>query len=80
MAWRHVSMLFPQLAELELMQNGQPNPHLRVLCHIGQSFQGITQDSVRFAANVFSTFSITLNTAICRSSCVQWRKQATDSE
>lgn len=53
LVWRHVSMLLPQLAELALMQNGQPNPHLRFLCRIGRHFLAVTQDGERFASEVF---------------------------
>lgn len=53
MVWRHVSMLLPQLAELELMQNGQPNPRLRFLCHTGRHFQAVTQSGGRFASKLF---------------------------
>ena len=53
MVWRHVSMLFPQLSELELIQNCQPNPHLRFLCRIGRQFQGLTQEGGCFACDLF---------------------------
>ncbi|MDD5175552.1 MAG: hypothetical protein PHQ05_03890 [Sterolibacterium sp.] len=51
--WRHVSMLLPQLAELELMQNGQPNPRLRFLCRAGYRYQAVTQNGLRFASKLF---------------------------
>jgi len=53
MVWRHVSMLLPQLAELEVMQNRQPNPHLRFLSRIGRHFQAVTQDGALFASELF---------------------------
>jgi PAS domain-containing protein len=53
LVWRHVSMLLPQLAELELMQNGQPNPRMRFLCRIGHRFQAVAQDGGRFASELF---------------------------
>lgn len=43
LVWRAVSLLLPELAELELMQGGQPNPRLRYLCRIGRQFQVMTQ-------------------------------------
>lgn len=53
MVWRHVSMLLPQLAELEVMQNHQPNTHLRFLSRIGRHFQAVTQDGAPFASELF---------------------------
>ena len=50
---QHVSMLLPQLAELDVMQNGEVNPRLRFLCHIGRSFQAVAQDGQRFAGELF---------------------------
>jgi hypothetical protein len=53
MVWRHVSMLLPQLAELDLMPNGQPNPRLRFLCRIGRAFQAFARNGERFASDLF---------------------------
>jgi PAS domain-containing protein len=53
LVWRHVSMLLPQLAELDLMPNGQPNPRLRFLCRIGRHVQAMTRDGDRFASDLF---------------------------
>jgi hypothetical protein len=53
LVWRHVSVLLPQLAELELMPNGQPNPRLRFLCRIGRRIQAVTHDGERFASDLF---------------------------
>jgi PAS domain S-box-containing protein len=53
LAWRHVSMLLPQLAELDLVPNGQPNPHLRFLNRIGRHFEAATRDGERFACALF---------------------------
>jgi PAS domain S-box-containing protein len=53
LVWRHVSMLIPQLAELDLMQSGQPNPRLRFLNRIGRNFQAVTQDGSIFASELF---------------------------
>lgn len=53
LVWRHVSMLLPHLAELELIQNGQPNLQLRFLNRIGRHFQAVTQDGEHFASEIF---------------------------
>lgn len=53
LVWRHVSLLLPQLAQLDLMQGGQPNPRLRFLCHAGHHFQGVTRSGERFASKLF---------------------------
>ena len=53
LVWRHVSILLPQLATLDLMQNGQPNPRLRFLCRIGHHLQAVTHDGEHFASEIF---------------------------
>jgi len=53
LVWRPVSMLLPQLADWELVQNGQPNPHLKFLCRISRRFQAVTRDGKHFAAELF---------------------------
>lgn len=53
LVWRHVSMLLPQLTELDLLQNGQPNPRLRFLCRIGRQFLAVTRDGEQFASTLF---------------------------
>ncbi len=55
LVWRHVSMLLPELTELELMQNGQPNPRLSYLCHIGRPYRAITREGECFASKLFFT-------------------------
>lgn len=50
---RHVSLLLPQLAALELMQDGQINPHLRFLCRVGHPFHAVTQDGEHFPTILF---------------------------
>ncbi len=50
---RHVSELLPQLAQLELLKNGQINPHLRFLIRIGRKFQAINQDGESFVSEIF---------------------------
>lgn len=39
LVWQHVSMLFPQLAGVALVQEGRFNPLLNFLCHCGHLFQ-----------------------------------------
>ncbi|MCX7175227.1 MAG: hypothetical protein NT159_15165 [Proteobacteria bacterium] len=53
LVWRHVSLLLPQLAVLELVQNGEINPRLRFLCRIGHAFQAVTQDGKQFPSELF---------------------------
>lgn len=50
---QHVSMLLPQLTELELVQCGQPNARLRFLSRTGHHFQAITKDGERFACKLY---------------------------
>jgi hypothetical protein len=56
LVWRPVSMLLPQLLEVDLLENGEPNPHLRFLCHIGRQFEVVAQDGERFACELFLNF------------------------
>lgn len=51
--WRHVSMLLPQLADVELVQAGEPNSNLRFLCHIGSHFQALHRDGDQLACDIF---------------------------
>lgn len=53
MVWRHVSMLLPQLADVELVKDGQPNPQLRYLTRIGRRFQAVAQGGRRFAGELY---------------------------
>ncbi len=53
LVWRHISMLLPQFEEIDLMQNGQPNPHLFFLCHVGFRFRAVTQDGSDFTSEIF---------------------------
>jgi len=50
---RHVSKLLPQLAEMDLMPNGQPNPRLRFLCRIGRQFRAVADDGEDIASELF---------------------------
>ena len=53
LVWQHVSMLLPQLAGIELLQNGQLNPRLLFLCRIGSYFQALSRDGECFASDLF---------------------------
>lgn len=41
---RHISALFPQLADTELVCGEHVNPRLKFLCHCGTPFRGIRRD------------------------------------
>ncbi|MFA7269154.1 MAG: PAS domain-containing protein [Sterolibacterium sp.] len=51
--WQHVSMLLPQLADIELIQDGRINPRLRFLSRIGGYFQALTRRGEYFASDLF---------------------------
>ena len=51
--WQHVSVLLPQLQDMPLMQNGQINPRLRFLSHIGRLFILVGHSGKRFMSEVF---------------------------
>jgi PAS domain-containing protein len=55
MVWQHVSLLLPQLANVDLMQNGEPNPGLRFLCRIGRLFRTVAQDGRSFPSELYFT-------------------------
>lgn len=50
---QHVSMLLPQLVDLQLIEDGQANQRLRFLCRVGQHFQGLAKDGERFNSELF---------------------------
>jgi hypothetical protein len=50
---QHVSLLLPQLAELELIQKGQPNVRLSFLSRIGHHFQATPRKGERLACKLF---------------------------
>lgn len=50
---RHVSLLLPQLTELQLIQSGRLNPYLRARCRFGCHFQAVTGDGEYFAIDLF---------------------------
>ena len=39
LVWNHISRLFPQLVDVELLKGGRVNPLLNYLCHCGHSYQ-----------------------------------------
>jgi PAS domain-containing protein len=53
MVWQHVSMLLPQLADMELVQDGAPNSRLRYLSRIGHRFQAVARNGNCFASELF---------------------------
>ncbi len=53
MLGQNIAILLPQLAELQLIQDGQANPRLRFLCRVGHHFQGVTKDGERITSELF---------------------------
>ncbi len=53
MVSRHVSVVLPQLTNVQLLYDGAPNPKLRYLCRIGVQFQGLGRDGERFSCDLF---------------------------
>lgn len=53
LVWRPVSLLLPQLAEMDLMSHGRINPRLRFLSRIGRRFQGRARDGEWFHTEIF---------------------------
>lgn len=53
MLGQHIAILLPQLAGLQLIQDGQANPRLRFLCRIGHQFQGVTKDGDHISSELF---------------------------
>ncbi|MBU1424961.1 MAG: PAS domain-containing protein [Gammaproteobacteria bacterium] len=56
LVWHHVSMVFPQLDEIELVQAGQINPKLNYLCRCGQIYRLLNRlgDSLSSNINLFT--------------------------
>jgi len=48
-----IESLFPQLSDIEWLQNGLLNPRLSYFCHIGRQFNAIRRDGTRFASRLF---------------------------
>lgn len=54
LAWRHVSTLLPQLAEISLIQeDGQINPRLRFLSRLGYHFEAVGMNDKYFFCELF---------------------------
>ncbi|MDO8988757.1 MAG: hypothetical protein Q7U91_03905 [Sideroxyarcus sp.] len=49
---RHVSVLLPQLAGVELVKEGQVDPLLKYLCRCGQLYQAQNRQGENFASNL----------------------------
>ncbi|MFZ2161283.1 MAG: PAS domain-containing protein [Sideroxyarcus sp.] len=52
LVWQHVSTLFPQLAEIELVQAGQVNSLLSYLCRCGKLYQAINRQGDSFSISL----------------------------
>ena len=52
LVWQPVWKLFPQLAEVELIQAGQVNPLLNYLCRCGQLYQSQNRYGDTFSSNL----------------------------
>ncbi|TCJ12975.1 PAS domain S-box protein [Parasulfuritortus cantonensis] len=52
---RHLSMLLPELANIDLFQNGHLNDKLHFFCHIGRRFLVLHRDGARLAGRLFLT-------------------------
>lgn len=52
LVWKHVSSLFPQLADVELVQAGQVNSLLNYLCRCGKLYQAINRQGDKFSINL----------------------------
>jgi PAS domain-containing protein len=53
LVWRHISLLLPELADLQLMPDGEPNPRLRYFCRVGRHLQAVTHDGGGFACELY---------------------------
>ena len=52
-AWGHISELMPELAAIKLMRDGQINPRLRFLSHIGHRFLLLSVSGKLFDVKLF---------------------------
>ena len=68
MIQQHVSLLLPQLRNLELMQDGRPNSRLRFLCRTGHQYWAVSANGSRFACKLF--FNLLDNRAFTRLSLI----------
>lgn len=53
LAGRHISILIPQLQDVELVEEGRINARLAHLCHCAISFQARRRDGHHFAGELF---------------------------
>lgn len=60
----HISMLLPQLADTELVQDGRINSRLAFLCHCAFSFQARRRDGQAFDGELFISRLDTHNVVI----------------
>ena len=51
--WQHISLLLPQLADTNLVCDGELNPRLLFLCRIGGYFKAQRQNGQSFASDLF---------------------------
>lgn len=52
LVWQPVAKLFPQLADVQLIQAGQVNPMLNYLCRCGQLYQSQNRHGGVFSCNL----------------------------
>jgi hypothetical protein len=52
LVWKHVSKLFPRLADVELVQSGRLNPLLNYLCHCGHLYEALNSQGETFSSNL----------------------------
>lgn len=50
---QHISLLLPQLSDVEWIQDGRPNPHLSFLSRIGRRYKAMKRDGNQFASRLF---------------------------
>jgi len=51
--WKHISLLLPDLADIQLIKGGQINPRLHFLSRVGHRFQVSVPGAARLASNLF---------------------------
>ena len=49
---QQISLLLPELAGFNLLEKGQPNPHLRHRCRIGREFRAVAKDGQAFVGKL----------------------------
>lgn len=53
LVWQHISILLPELAGVDLLPGGMPNPRLRYLCRVGRTMTALTHDGMPFPVDLF---------------------------